>query len=112
MPVAHGVESPRAEHSAQTGVMMTDKPGRSDSLRKKHRAIIARSKPDCHICGEPIDYALRYPDPRCFVVDHLHPVAKGGSDLLSNKAAAHHGCNSTKRARAYAPIVRRSSTLS
>jgi len=85
--------------------------GRSDVLRKKHRRIIAQSKPACHICGHTIDYALRYPDPMCFVVDHLVPIAKGGSDLIDNKAAAHHACNSTKRARDYAPIVRRSGAL-
>lgn len=64
--------------------------GRSDALRKKHRAQIARTKPNCHICGRSIDYSLRFPDPMCFVVDHLVPIAKGGSDALSNKKAAHH----------------------
>lgn len=64
--------------------------GRSDALRKKHRAIIAKAKPACHICGQPIDYSLQYPDPMCFVVDHLVPIAKGGSDALANKKAAHH----------------------
>ncbi|GAA1148520.1 hypothetical protein GCM10009651_36470 [Microbacterium natoriense] len=64
--------------------------GRSDSLRKKHRAIIAKAKPACHICGKPIDYTLKYPDPGCFVVDHVIAIANGGSDALSNKKAAHH----------------------
>lgn len=85
--------------------------GRSDVLRKKHRAQIARSKPNCHICGRPIDFALQWPDPDCFVVDHIIPIAKGGSDALSNKKAAHNACNSKKRARDYAPIVRRSGSL-
>lgn len=85
--------------------------GRSDALRKKHRAIIAKAKPACHICGRPIDYTLPYPDPGCFVVDHLVPIAKGGSDAIENKKAAHHACNSKKRARDYAPIIRRSGAL-
>lgn len=85
--------------------------GRSDAARKQHRAIIARSKPACHICGRAIDYTLRYPDPMCFVVDHVIPVAKGGPDTLDNKRAAHHSCNSKKRARHHAPIVRRSGAL-
>jgi len=46
-----------------------------------------------------------------FVVDHVVPLAKGGADALDNKKAAHRGCNSTKRARLVAPIVRRSGTL-
>lgn len=85
--------------------------GRSSLLRKKHRTIIARSKPNCYICGQPIDYELRFPDPGCFVVDHVVPVAKGGSDQIENKKAAHNACNSKKRARTYAPIVRRSGAL-
>ena len=85
--------------------------GRSDMLRKKHRATIARTKPACYLCGEPINYELRYPDPRSFVVDHVIPIAKGGSDELHNKRAAHHECNSKKRARLVAPFVRRSGSL-
>lgn len=46
-----------------------------------------------------------------FEVDHLVPLSKGGADNLSNKKAAHRACNSKKRARDYAPIVRRSGTL-
>lgn len=84
---------------------------RSDQLRKKHRAIIARTKAACHICGNPIDYTLTYPHPESFVIDHVVPIAKGGSDELHNKKAAHAGCNSKKRARDYAPIVRRSNSL-
>ncbi|GAA1959941.1 HNH endonuclease [Microbacterium aquimaris] len=84
---------------------------RSDALRKRHRVIIARTKPNCHICGQPIDYTLKYPDPMSFVVDHVKALANGGADTLANKAAAHNTCNSTKRARAYAPIVRRSGAL-
>ena len=80
---------------------------RNDALRKKHRAMIARSKPACHICGQPIDYTLRYPEPMCFVVDHVVPLKRGGPDTLANKRAAHHACNSKKRAREYAPIVRK-----
>lgn len=85
--------------------------GRSWNLQRRHREAIARTKADCHICGKPIDYDLRYPDPRCFVVDHVVPVSKGGSDDLPNKKAAHHECNSKKRARDFAPIVRRSGAL-
>lgn len=85
--------------------------GRSDALRKRHRAIVAKAKPGCHICGRPIDYSLKFPDPMCFVLDHLVPIAKGGADTIDNKKAAHHECNSKKRARDYAPIIRRSGTL-
>jgi 5-methylcytosine-specific restriction endonuclease McrA len=92
-------------------VRRSEQSGRNDALRKKHRAQIARAKPACHICGKEIDYSLPYPDPMCFVVDHVVAVANGGSDLIDNKKAAHHSCNSKKRARDYAPIIRRSGAL-
>jgi 5-methylcytosine-specific restriction endonuclease McrA len=85
---------------------------RNSATRDKHRARIARDKPACHICGNPIDYTLPHLDPMSYVVDHVKPLAKGGTDTLDNKKAAHRSCNSTKRARLVAPIVRRSGTLS
>jgi len=85
---------------------------RNTATRDMHRARIARDKPACHICGKSIDYDLPHLDPMSFVVDHVMPLAKGGADTLDNKKAAHRECNSKKRARIVAPIVRRSGTLS
>ena len=84
---------------------------RGTTVRDKHRAIIARSKPNCHICGREIDYSLKFPDPGSFVVDHIVPIDSGGSDELGNKAAAHRKCNSAKAARAYAPIIKSSGSF-
>ena len=84
---------------------------RSSSLAKKMRARLRRTKPACHICGEVIDYDLPYSDPMSFVVDHVTPITKGGEDHPSNMRAAHRECNSKKRARIVAPIVRRSGAL-
>lgn len=69
---------------------------RNTTTRDRHRRTIARTKPPCGICGEPIDYALHYLDPMAYTVDHIHPVAKGGSDELDNKQAAHRKCNRDK----------------
>ena len=85
---------------------------RNSATRDKHRARIARDQPACHICGSSIDYTLPHLDPMSFVVDHVIPLAKGGLDIMENKKAAHRACNSKKRARLVAPIVRRSGTLS
>lgn len=85
--------------------------GRGSAQDKHDRARIRATKAACHICGMPIDYDLHYIDPKSFVVDHIEALARGGADHISNKAAAHRDCNSTKRARAYAPIVRRSGSL-
>ena len=84
---------------------------RNSSQRDRDRAAIKRTRAGCHICGEPIDYSLPYLHPRSFVVDHVIPLKKDGPDNLSNKAAAHRECNSKKRARDHAPIVRRSGSL-
>ena len=84
---------------------------RSTTIRNRARTILRRTKPACHICGEPIDYNLPHTDPRSFVADHVIPVAKGGEDTPANMRAAHRDCNSTKRARLVAPIIRRSGSL-
>lgn len=84
---------------------------RNDANRKRMRARIAATRAACHICGEAIDYTLRYDDPRSFQLDHVVPLAKGGADAIDNAAAAHRACNSAKRARLVAPIIRRSRSL-
>lgn len=92
-------------------VITMSKHHRNTRKRDTDRARIRRSGSNCHICGTPIDYALPWMDPMAFVVDHVVPLARGGSDDLDNKRAAHRSCNSTKRARLVAPIVRRSGSL-
>lgn len=84
---------------------------RSTTQRDRDRDRIRRTRPACHICGEPIDYTLPYLDPREFTVDHVIPLAAGGRDTLDNKRAAHRACNRAKGVRDYAPIVRRSGSL-
>lgn len=84
---------------------------RNTATRDRHRAQIARDKPNCWICGQPIDYTLAWPDQRCFVVDHVVPINRGGTDTLGNKRAAHRDCNRAKSDRDFAPIIRRSGAL-
>ena len=86
-------------------------PKRDESQRKRDRARIAATGAACHICGKPIDYTLKWPDPMSFEADHVKAFSRGGADNLSNKRASHRTCNSTKRARDYAPIIRRSGSL-
>lgn len=69
---------------------------RSTATRDRHRAMIRRNEPPCHLCGQPIDYTLPYLDPFEFTVDHVIPLAKGGPDTIENKAAAHRQCNRDK----------------
>lgn len=70
--------------------------GRSTTVRDRYRAQVRRTRPPCHLCNEPIDYSLRYPDPWSFVVDHIVPLNRGGTDSLDNCAAAHNRCNRDK----------------
>jgi 5-methylcytosine-specific restriction endonuclease McrA len=71
-------------------------PERNTTIRDRHRRTIARTKPPCGICGNEIDYTLRYPDLMAYVVDHIIPVYHGGTDDLQNKQAAHNKCNREK----------------
>lgn len=63
--------------------------GRNTATRDRHRAAIKRERPACGICEQEIDYSLPHLDPMAFVVDHIVPLAKGGTDELANKQAAH-----------------------
>ena len=85
---------------------------RSTTVRDRHRKAIAKGKPPCGICGEPIDYTLPYLDPMEFVVDHVISLNRGGTDTLGNKQAAHRRCNRIKSDRVDGgPILRRSGSL-
>lgn len=69
---------------------------RNTTTRDRDRAYIRRTRPPCGICQGEIDYSLHYTDPMSFVVDHIEPLARGGSDTRDNKQAAHRHCNRQK----------------
>lgn len=66
---------------------------RNASKQARFRKTIARAKPACHICGQPIDWNAGHMDPMSFVIDHVVPIHRGGEDALSNIAAAHRHIN-------------------
>ena len=73
---------------------------RRQSFHLAHRLrIFERDGWTCHICTGPIDRSLKYPHPGSAVIDHLRPLAKGGTNEDSNLAAAHRKCNSNKGTR-------------
>lgn len=84
---------------------------RNTTTRTHHRAALSRTQPPCAICGEPIDYTLRYPDPRAYVVDHIIPLNRGGTDTLHNKQPAHNACNREKSDKLVPKTVKRSGSL-
>jgi 5-methylcytosine-specific restriction endonuclease McrA len=50
----------------------------------------------CQLCLDPIDPALRVPDPMAATLDHVVPLAQGGSHSMQNLQAAHFMCNYMK----------------
>lgn len=87
-------------------------PGKRDkAAHARHRRTVARAQPPCAICGEQIDYSLPWTDRRSFVLDHIVPIGKGGSDDLANKQPAHWDCNRSKSDHKIAPVIRRSGSL-
>ncbi len=50
----------------------------------------------CQICREPVDPTLRYPDPMSASLDHIIPLARGGTHEPGNVQLAHWICNVKK----------------
>lgn len=65
--------------------------------RVDRREIFKRDGWRCHICGKKVDPSLSYPHPQSASLDHLVPVASGGSHEAKNVALAHWLCNSKRR---------------
>lgn len=51
---------------------------------------------DCHICERSIDFSLVWPHPQSKSMDHVIPIAKGGTHVLANVKLAHLTCNQRK----------------
>ena len=86
-----------------TGGYMSKNKNRPDQ-DGTHRAAFDRNKRRiyatqtvCGICGKPVDFSLRWPNPLSPTVDHIVPIAKGGhpSDI-DNLQLAHWTCNRQK----------------
>lgn len=60
--------------------------------------IAARDGFRCGLCGLRVAMATSVPHPRSPVVDHVIPLARGGSDLRVNVQLAHYRCNAVKGA--------------
>lgn len=104
--------TPRQHTGGMNPAGVRRKPRRRTAIRDRHRAVFARRQAPCGICGAQIDYTLPWYDQNSFVVDHIVPLARGGSDTIDNKQAAHRSCNLSKGSRTDGgKIMRRSRTL-
>jgi len=85
----------------------------SPRIRERARKRLAAQRGDCHICGQPIDYTLKTPDPMSFELDHLKSKFLNPELAFDprNHAASHRKCNRAKSDSEYAPIIRRSGAL-
>lgn len=64
-----------------------------ESNKKK----IYASQRVCGICGQAVDFSLKFPHPLSPCIDHIIPVSKGGHPSeLSNMQLAHMCCNRQK----------------
>ena len=68
-----------------------------DSAQYRHlRKRILRGRPDCALCGEPINYQAHHLDPDAPQIDHVVPVAHGGQHVFDNLLPVHRTCNRAK----------------
>jgi 5-methylcytosine-specific restriction endonuclease McrA len=59
--------------------------------------IYVRDRWRCGICSKFVDCDLRYPDPLSSSLDHIIPLACGGSHTRNNVQLAHLRCNCLKQ---------------
>ena len=66
------------------------------SLFQRNKKIILARDEFCAICGEYVNKELKTPHPMSPEVDHITPLAAGGTDALDNLQLTHRCCNREK----------------
>jgi len=101
--MAAGTDQVLAAFAYRGNIMMKPKRNRPDhdgahrAQYERNKKIVFASQTCCAICGKPVDFSRKYPDPMCATVDHIIPIAKGGHpSALENMQLAHFQCNRMK----------------
>lgn len=61
-----------------------------------HVDVFERDHWTCQLCGKPVVRTATVPHPRAPVIDHILPLAAGGTHEPANAQCAHFLCNSIK----------------
>lgn len=85
------------KNNMATRAKRPDQSGKAKTTYQKARKIIFASQTVCGICGRPVDFNKKFPDPWSATVDHITPIQKGGDPTaLDNLQLAHLQCNRIK----------------
>lgn len=85
-----------------------DQDGKHRAAFDKNKKKIYQTQTLCGICGKPVDFSKKYPDPLSPCIDHIIPVSKGGHpNDIDNLQLAHWECNRQKSDKLFAPIERK-----
>lgn len=88
------------KNNMATRAKRPDQSGKAKTTYQKARKIIFASQTVCGICGRPVDFNKKFPDPWSATVDHITPIQKGGDPTaLDNLQLAHLQCNRIKATR-------------
>ncbi|MBF6315035.1 HNH endonuclease [Nocardia farcinica] len=60
------------------------------------RKVFERDRWKCHLCKRKVRRSAVVPHPLAPTIDHVIPLAKGGTHEPANCATAHYQCNSAK----------------
>ena len=84
-----------------------DQSGWAKASFEKARKIIYASQTNCGICGRPVNFDKKFPDPWSATLDHIIPIQKGGDPAsLENLQLAHLQCNRIKATKLVEPTIK------
>ena len=80
-----------------------NKKNNGPSDRINSLAVYARDGWICYLCEQPVPIGVHHLDPRAPTLDHVMPLARGGTHTLVNVKLAHRSCNTLKGVRVLTP---------